>query len=198
MNIKPIRLFNIYGEDKGTGFAGNVWDINTVSPTLTTMGGGNRQPLILTKGGNTEVNVAIKSDEKYVENISDDFEFVKRRTSEMLEERGELPKKFNPYNKSEIKDISPTIITNSNSSSSSGQVLMKQENYRIRKLTPKECWRLMGFDDSDFEKAEKVCSNTQLYKQAGNSIVVNVLEGILGNLLPKPSRSEWLDELLGG
>jgi len=56
-------------------------------------------------------------------------------------------------------------------------------NSRIRKLTPKECWRLMGFDDEDFEKASKVCSNTQLYKQAGNSIVVNVLEAILRNLL---------------
>ena len=55
-------------------------------------------------------------------------------------------------------------------------------NLRIRKLTPKECWRLMGFDDTDFEKAQKVNSNTQLYKQAGNSIVVNVLECILGNL----------------
>ena len=40
----------------------------------------------------------------------------------------------------------------------------------------------MGFDDTDFEKAQKVSSNTQLYKQAGNSIVVNVLECILGNL----------------
>lgn len=69
--------------------------------------------------------------------------------------------------------------------------------YRIRKLTPKECWRLMGFDDTDFDKAEKVCSNTQLYKQAGNSCVINVLEGILGALLPKQTRSEWLDELLG-
>lgn len=56
-------------------------------------------------------------------------------------------------------------------------------NIRIRKLTPKECWRLMGFDDSDFEKAEKVNSNNQLYKQAGNSIVVNVLEAIFKNLL---------------
>ena len=56
-------------------------------------------------------------------------------------------------------------------------------DYRIRKLTPLSCWRLMGFDDSDFEKAEKVNSNSQLYKQAGNSIVVNVLEGILKNLL---------------
>lgn len=49
---------------------------------------------------------------------------------------------------------------------------------RIRKLTPKECYRLMGFSDEDFEKAETVNSNTQLYRQAGNSIVVNVLEEI--------------------
>ena len=54
---------------------------------------------------------------------------------------------------------------------------------RIRKLTPRETWRLMGFDDEDFEKAAKVNSNTQLYKQAGNSIVVNVLEDIFKNLL---------------
>lgn len=68
---------------------------------------------------------------------------------------------------------------------------------RIRRLTPKECWRLMGFDDEDFEKARAVCSDTQLYKQAGNSIVVNVLEAILGNLL-EVERSDWLDDLLGG
>ena len=54
--------------------------------------------------------------------------------------------------------------------------------YRIRKLTPKECWRLMDFTDEDFTKAEKVNSNTQLYKQAGNSIVVNVLVAIMGQL----------------
>ena len=56
-------------------------------------------------------------------------------------------------------------------------------SYRIRKLTPKECWRLMGFSDDDFHKAEEVNSNTQLYKQAGNSIVVDVLEGIFKQLL---------------
>ena len=66
---------------------------------------------------------------------------------------------------------------------------------QIRKLTPRECWRLMGFDDSDFDKAQAVNSDTQLYKQAGNSIVVNVLEAILGNLLVQ-ERSDWLDELL--
>lgn len=49
----------------------------------------------------------------------------------------------------------------------------------IRKLIPKECFRLMGFSDEDFEKAEAVNSNTQLYKQAGNSIVVDVAEELL-------------------
>ena len=53
---------------------------------------------------------------------------------------------------------------------------MVEHNLRIRKLTPKECFRLMGFDDADFEQAASVNSNTQLYKQAGNSIVVDVLE----------------------
>jgi DNA (cytosine-5)-methyltransferase 1 len=61
--------------------------------------------------------------------------------------------------------------------------VINQKNDRLRKLTSKECWRLMGFDDEDFEKAQKVNSNTQLYKQAGNSIVVNVLENILKKLL---------------
>lgn len=54
---------------------------------------------------------------------------------------------------------------------------------RIRKLTPLECFRLMGFDDDDFYKAEKVNSNTQLYKQAGNSIVVDVLVYLFKEIL---------------
>ena len=62
-------------------------------------------------------------------------------------------------------------------------LLMSKDKTQIRKLTPLECWRLMGFDDEDFRKAEAKCSNSQLYKQAGNSIVVNCLEGILRNLL---------------
>ena len=56
------------------------------------------------------------------------------------------------------------------------------DNLRIRKLTPKECFRLMNFDDSDFAKAEAVNSNTQLYKQAGNSIVVVCVEKIIESL----------------
>lgn len=89
--------------------------------------------------------------------------------------------------------ICPTICANNGNESLSNNIfilenednVMKKtsnENIRIRKLTPKECWRLMGFSDEDFNNAEKVNSNTQLYKQAGNSIVVNVLESIFGEL----------------
>lgn len=56
--------------------------------------------------------------------------------------------------------------------------------YRIRKLTPLECWRLLDFFDEDFYKAEAVNSDTQLYKQAGNSIVRNVLVAIMGQIIP--------------
>lgn len=81
-------------------------------------------------------------------------------------------------------------------------VMDDNKKRRIRKLTPLECWRLMGFDDEDYQKAAAVNSNTQLYKQAGNSIVVNVLEGILKQLLvpqtPQQQAQEilkWLDEV---
>lgn len=64
-----------------------------------------------------------------------------------------------------------------------GAAVADGNQYRIRKLTPKECWRLMGFSDEDFGKAAKVNSDTQLYKQAGNSIVVDVLYNIFKELL---------------
>ena len=51
-------------------------------------------------------------------------------------------------------------------------------NFRIRKLTPRECWRLQGFPDWAFDKAQEVNSNSQLYKQAGNSVTVNVIKEI--------------------
>ena len=90
--------------------------------------------------------------------------------------------RMNKFHKQSENNIAPTLDTRCDCL---GVVVKekKMNNLRIRKLTPKECWRLMGFDDEDFEKASKVNSNAQLYKQAGNSIVVNVLEAILKNLL---------------
>lgn len=55
---------------------------------------------------------------------------------------------------------------------------MTLEGYRIRKLTPKECWRLQGFPDWAFDKAQAVNSDSQLYKQAGNSVTVSVISEI--------------------
>lgn len=112
--------------------------------------------------------------------------YVAKKYNNFYKKKGYIPDIFNPYNETEIKGIAPTLSTQCGSKTSSATVLLKEElmsKLRIRKLTPKECWRLMGFDDEDFEKAQKVNSNTQLYKQAGNSIVVNVLEKILSNLL---------------
>lgn len=82
------------------------------------------------------------------------------------------------------KQIMPTI-TAKGGGGISGMPMVKEteKKLRIRKLTPRECYKLMGFDDEDFDKAQKVNSDTQLYKQAGNSIVVNVLEAIFKELL---------------
>lgn len=57
-------------------------------------------------------------------------------------------------------------------------VLMDTSPVRIRKLTPKECWRLQGFTDEQFNKVQHLISDTQLYKQAGNAVTVNVVEEI--------------------
>lgn len=73
-------------------------------------------------------------------------------------------------------DTSPTITATETG-------ICRIEQYRIRKLIPLECWRLMEFSDEDFHKAEEVNSNSQLYKQAGNSIVKLVLMAILGQMI---------------
>lgn len=108
------------------------------------------------------------------------------------------PMVIDTYNKRvKNNDCVGTITSYTGSVGNCGNfcIAKEQSPVRIRKLTPKECWRLMGFSDEDFEKAEKVNSNTQLYKQAGNSIVVDVLVAIFDSLLIS-GRSVWLDELL--
>ena len=62
------------------------------------------------------------------------------------------------------------------------KVKVVEEDFRIRKLTPRECWRLQGFPDWAFDKAQEVNSNSQLYKQAGNSVTVNVIAAIAKEL----------------
>lgn len=75
--------------------------------------------------------------------------------------------------------VAQTLLT-----SDGGGILLNEDLdiMRIRKLTPREYWRLMDFDDEDYNKASEVVSETQLYKQAGNSIVVNCLVAIFGQM----------------
>ena len=113
--------------------------------------------------------------------------FIEKKYKAFAEKNGYIPEMFNPYNCAEVSDIAPTQTTQCGGLTNSATVLLKEgeqmDNVKIRKLTPKECWRLMGFSDEDFEKAEKVNSNSQLYKQAGNSIVVDVLEELFCMML---------------
>lgn len=85
----------------------------------------------------------------------------------------------------ESKKIANCIIASYHKIPTDGEYLQVNcnESERIRRLTPLECWRLQAFPDAAFFKAQEVCSDTQLYKQAGNSISVNVLERILNKMI---------------
>lgn len=94
---------------------------------------------------------------------------------------------YMPSNHSASKIISPDGITPT-VMENHGTVTATVQNYRIRKLTPRECWRLMGVKDEQFDRLHGI-SNSQLYKLAGNSIVVDVLESIFRNLF-SPEKKE--------
>ena len=81
------------------------------------------------------------------------------------------------YNQGGEHDIAPTLTRNSYQENN-----YLSDGFRIRKLTPRECWRLQGFPDWAFDKAQEVNSNSQLYKQAGNSVTVNVIGAIAKEL----------------
>ena len=77
--------------------------------------------------------------------------------------------------------ISPTVTTK-RGGGHEPKILESSNPLRIRRLTPFECWRLMDFSDEDFNRVKVLESNTQLYAQAGNSIVVNCLVAIFGQM----------------
>lgn len=77
------------------------------------------------------------------------------------------------YNDGGIYKVAPTVTSNSWHENN-----FLKDSIRIRKLTPRECWRLQGFPDWAFDKAKEVNSDSQLYKQAGNSVTVPVIADI--------------------
>lgn len=149
---KIVQLGNV--NPSGKGMNGNVFDENGLAPTLTTnKGEGNKIAIRqATKKGYIECELGGVADLSYPES---------KTRRDRVQENGQ---------------ICPTITATETG------VCRIESPVRIRKLTPKECFRLMGFSDENFEAAEKMVSNSQLYKQAGNSIVVDVLYYILVEL----------------
>ena len=108
-----------------------------------------------------------------------------KQASETMNENIDLIEEgmtINPYNKTlNSTGVSPTVTTRPEGFKTA--VLPVTNNLRIRKLTPLECWRLQGFSDEQFYKAKNSgVSNSQLYKQAGNAVTVNVVDAIVGEL----------------
>ncbi len=180
---KDSMAFEVSGESPAPELVGGIGEINFGKQYRQ----GNRvynadktamcllsQPVGNT-GGNSYLYL-VQDDKDAIENISSEYQFAKDKCMDFYNKNGYLPEMFNPYNQAEITDIAPTQTTSCNRSCSSATVLIKDIWYRIRKLTPLECFRLMGFSDEDFYiLKENGISDTQCYKMAGNSIVVDVL-----------------------
>ena len=185
---KCVRIGGIFDTEKSKHQAGSIYDKEGLSPTLDVMQGGWRQPSIIEEKlpGAYGRNFGSKGKVQDKESTCDTLQAAMGNGGGNVPIIKEEPKieiigNYSPSNHDASRvvnseGLAPTVKENH------GTVTATNINYRIRKLTPKECWRLMGFDDYDFEKVECINSNTQLYKQAGNSIVVNVLEKILNNL----------------
>lgn len=239
---KCVRVGGLYDKDGSRHQAGSIYDPNGVCATLSTMQGGNQEPIIVASRGRNPENPSDRSaGQKLEQRLEPNRQGITNTTTSVQKDNYIAEPRILDAKTTRGADVASTIrasihkqgsrnllenikngrgyegvairtankegydiatdgdgvdLSYPQSKTRRGRVghgvsktlmasdsMGKVDNYRIRKLTPKECWRLMGFDDSDFEKAEKVNSNTQLYKQAGNSIVVNVLEAILKNLL---------------
>lgn len=98
--------------------------------------------------------------------------------------RGYRPDKKGVPSASEAQFTNPKGIAPTITSACAPKIIYRNmKRYRIRKLTPKECFRLMGVSDADIDKIQSAgISDSQLYKMAGNSIVVDVLESIFRQL----------------
>lgn len=124
----------------------------------------------------------IAIDDVEAQDLVDENRFYKQAIETLINNECKDGDTMNAYNKIvDNSGISPTLTTRPDGFKTA--ILPIVNNCRVRKLTPLECWRLMGFKDDDFYKAQKVNSNSQLYKQAGNSIVVNVLMAIFKQLI---------------
>lgn len=192
---------------------GRIYDSDYLSPALNCMGGGNRQPFVMvkeaTKKGYAEAaegdsvnleqpnsttrrgrvgkgvaqTLTTSCNQAVVEpNVLRQVRTEYGKEVRKAYESGETEEKWGSMKQWEPRTDG---VANMLSTVQKDNLLAEPDvgGLRLRKLTPKECFRLMGFDDESFHRAEAVNSNSQLYKQAGNSIVVPVIQNIIQNLV---------------
>ncbi len=164
---------------------GRIYDVGGCSPTLSTMQGGNQEPKILVK--DEKVNCGLCG-----HFMQDDCNLCGcNRYDGPAEPRIVAMRGRNPDNPSDRTagaltrqrlELNNNGTSNTLTSVQKDNLVLENPQYRIRKLTPRECGRLMDVTDEDITKMEKVNSNSQLYKQFGNSIVVDVMCAMFWNL----------------
>lgn len=143
-----------------------VYNPRGLAPTLSTMQGGGQEPKIIQKARGF--------------NKGAQHSIAPTLSSNSYQENNHV-KIYDFYNKSK-KEIVGTLTASGHQGNTKAGTFGISDGFRIRKLTPKECWRLQGFPDWAFDKAQEVNSNSQLYKQAGNSVTVNVIAEIAKRL----------------
>lgn len=193
MEIKEIGNLKEGQQSWKSPQTGRVYDPKEISPTLNTCGGGGHEVKIVeTKvlgGIYTDVtenfNRGLYKDmSRTIKAVKNDAGCIERQIVHM---RGRNPD--NPSDRTagipmeQVLEPNADGVCNTITTVQKDNMLLEiTEQYRIRKLTQKETWRLMGFSDEDYEKAAEVNSKTQLYKQSGNSIVRDVLMAIFSQL----------------
>lgn len=168
---------------------------NPDNPSDRTTGCPTEQRLEINTNGTTNTITTVQKDNYIIEPMALDEQnqyIRKDGCVGTLTTDGSSPKHnnrviepINEYEDGTCRTIKAQYYKNASSNftrtDSFGATGVKEGNYRIRKLTPRECWRLMGVKDEQFDKLHDI-SNSQLYKMAGNSIVVDVLMGIFKNM----------------
>lgn len=193
---EAVQMGAIWGNDRQ---AGRMWDVNGLSPALRTASGGYNEPIIdeaaarhaeptVRKVGNTNPSGQGMNGNVYsVEaGICPTLTTNKGEGTKVMEARAVMtPDIINKaQNGRRFKEDGEESFTLT-AQDRHGVALGAYPEYRIRKLTPRETWRLQAFSDAAFDKVKAAgISDTQLYKQAGNAVTVNVIRAIAEKLLP--------------
>lgn len=193
--VKTAKIKRLINGRKNSGYGSNdVYKVDGASPTLNTMTGGNRQPKILVVGNTSKTGYRSHDivDENGISKTVDATSY--KHKPQVLIRAAITPDRLNKrQNGRRFKNNGEPAFTLT-AQDRHGILLDEQKDDNsdfwyhgkaIRKLTPRECWRLQGFNDEQFEKAKEAgISNSQLYKQAGNAVTIPIVKAI-GEKIPK-------------